>query len=415
MRSMGALFVVVVAAGCSPEQHFRRIEKPPEVAIVTPEDLQVFRQGGGPLPFEGIATDSFDSYDRLDAFFSIDDGEEVAAEVQADDTVPFAFDADALELGPHTLTLRVVDTDDDEGSATVSWLLDGSLTGPVVDLYSPDDGTVFGIGTEVGFRGRATDNNTDAADLTFAWTDDVDGALAGAISGDGQSVVFASLTPGVHVVTLTVTDKDGEKGADWVTVTVSDDGGTTPTEPTDTGTEPTEPITEAQVGDLVFSELMVKPTLVEDDVGEWVELYNTSSTPIQIQGYSFHDQDIDSYVIEDSAIVPPFDFIVLCASTNMAQNGGVPCDVHFNRESGGAGAMALGNNGDEVILSRPDGLVIDQVIYDGSWFTPGAATGLDPAHLDANNNDNESMWCDQVTPIGPGRELGTPGRANDPC
>ncbi|MCB9699619.1 MAG: lamin tail domain-containing protein [Alphaproteobacteria bacterium] len=413
MRSMRALFVVVVAAGCSPEQQFRRIEEPPDVAIVTPEELQIFRQGAGPLPFEGTATDSYDAPEELEAFWSVDAGEEIAGEVQTDGVALFPFDADALDLGPHTLTLRVVDTDADEASVTVDWLLDGSLTGPDVDLYSPDEGTTFGVGVEIGFRGRATDNNTDPADLQWSWTDDVDGPLSGAISGDGQSVVFASLTPGVHTVTLTVTDKDGEKGADWVTVTVSDDGGTEPTEPTTT--EPTEPITEAQVGDLVFSELMVKPTLVEDEVGEWVELYNTSSTPIQIQGYSFHDQDIDAYTIADSAIVQPFDFIVLCASTNANLNGGVPCDVHFERNNGGAGNMALGNNGDEVILSRPDGLVIDQVVYDGTWFTAGAATGLDPAHLDASNNDNESMWCDQVTPIGPGRELGTPGAPNDPC
>ena len=205
MRWMRPQLVLVVVAGCTVDQQFHRIEEPPDVAIVTPEVEQVFRLGNGPLPFEGIATDSYDGPEKLTAFWRVDEGDEVPGTVEADGVALFPFDADGLVLGPHTLTLRVVDSDADESSASVDWLLDGSLTGPEVDLYAPDDGTVFGVDVEIGFRGRATDNNTDPGDLLFSWTDDVDGPLTGEISGDGQSVVFASLTAGVHIVTLTVT------------------------------------------------------------------------------------------------------------------------------------------------------------------------------------------------------------------
>jgi hypothetical protein len=406
MRTLSVCLLSVLAA-CQQENGVRRLLEPPEIALVTPEPEQVFRQGSGPLAFSGTATDSYDPAAELQAFWRIDELDEIELGVDRDDTARFSFDADALALGAHEVTLRVVDSDGDESTVSAPWILDGALLGPTVEITAPSEGATFPIDTELSFRGTATDNNTAPEDLVFSWTT-VDGELPGSISANGNSVVFATLPVGVHLVTLTVTDKDGEIGEDTVTVEVL------PEEDPPPDPEP-EPIVEAQVGDLVFSELNVNPILVADELGEWVELYNTSSTPIQIQGYAFHDLDYDSYTIVGSAIVPGTDYVVLCASTDPVLNGGVSCDVGFARGTGGAGFMALGNDGDEVVLSRPDGVAIDEVVYDGTWFTPGAATGLDPARLDADNNDDESMWCDQVTPFGTSDELGTPGAENDPC
>ncbi len=406
MRAL-SVTVLFVVAGCNQENGVRRLLEPPEIALVTPEPDQVFRQGAGDLVFTATATDSYDPASELKAFWRIDDLPEVKLGVDEDDTASFPFDPDVLEMGEHEVTLRVRDTDDEESEVTATWYLDGALLGPTVDITAPSDGDTFLIDTELSFRGTASDNNTPAEDLVFSWTT-VDGELPGSISANGNSVVFTTLPVGVHLVTLTVSDKDGEIGEDSVTVEVLAEEDPPP------DPEP-EPIVEAQVGDLVFSELNVNPILVADELGEWVELYNTSSTPIQIQGYAFHDLDFDSYTIVGSAIVPGTDYVVLCASTDPVLNGGVSCDVGFARGSGGPGSMALGNDGDEVVLSRPDGLTIDEVVYDGSWFTSGAATGLDPARLDSDNNDDETMWCDQVTPFGTSNEYGTPGVANDPC
>ena len=52
---------------------------------------------------------------------------------------------------------------------------------------------------------------------------------------------------------------------------------------------------QAKPGDLVFSELMINPEVVDDENGEWVELYNTAGYPIDVAGYSFHDLDYDAY------------------------------------------------------------------------------------------------------------------------
>lgn len=177
-----------------------------------------------------------------------------------------------------------------------------------------------------------------------------------------------------------------------------------------------EIIDDPKVGDLIFSEIMVQPKEVADVDGEWVELYNTSGYGIQIQGYSFHDDDFDKYVIEDDYVVMPGDYLVLCANVDATKNGGVPCDVGFNRTTmGGDGAMALGNNGDEVVLSLPDGTEIDWLYYDAKWYVDGVASGLDPDHLDGEENNQLMYWCEQTTVVSTGGEPGTPGRINDDC
>jgi len=44
----------------------------------------------------------------------------------------------------------------------------------------------------------------------------------------------------------------------------------------------------------------------------------------------------------------------------------------------------------------------------------GASMALDPAHLDAGDNDDGSSWCEASSAYGEG-DLGTPGAANDAC
>ncbi|MEZ4317726.1 MAG: lamin tail domain-containing protein [Myxococcota bacterium] len=188
-----------------------------------------------------------------------------------------------------------------------------------------------------------------------------------------------------------------------------------PVEEPDPEPEPEIPaVQEAQPGDLVFSELMINPEVVDDENGEWVELYNTASYPIDVAGYSFHDLDYDSWDLTGPFLVPPGGYFVLCAETSMDLNGGVPCDGWFSRVSLGGG-LALANVPDEVVLTRPDGVEIDRLEYGADWFTSGVAIGLDPSVLDSTGNDSLDVWCDQVTVISTGGEPGTPGEENDPC
>ncbi|MEM6928386.1 MAG: lamin tail domain-containing protein, partial [Myxococcota bacterium] len=317
-------------AACNPETEFRRILSPPEVAIVVPDDEQALRIGEDEGTFSGTVSDGFDLPEGLSATWYLDDAA-TEVPVTADDTVTLQVDFTTLELGPHTLRLVAIDSDGLEAEDAIDWTLQGAFAPPTVIITAPVPGVTVARGEEITFRGEATDNNTAPNDLVFAWSSSVDGALDGAISGEGQSVLFdSSLTDGVHTITLEATDVDGLTGSDAVEVTVSRDVG---------------PPVDAEVGDVVFSEIMVRPLAVEDVVGEWVELYTTSGNPIDLSGYVFSDLDIDRYVIAGPLVVAPDDFVVLCADTNLANNGGIPCDAGYVRtESGGNGAMAFGNN-----------------------------------------------------------------------
>ncbi len=297
----------------------------------------------------------------------------------------------------------MVDSDGTSGRAEGSFEVQGPLGPPQVQITVPAMDSTFPEGTSITFQGQGSDLTTPPDDLAFEWASDVDGVLAGAISADGSSVVVVpALSAGEHVVTLTATDADLEQGSDSILITIGDDGSGT-----------IEPPEEAQPGDVVFSEMMVNPESVQDEVGEWIELYNTSDYSVDLAGYSFHDDDVDMWIL-GTIIVPANEYVVLCAELDPAINGGVPCDAWFYRDWEGNG-LALANGPDELVLTRADGVEIDWLHYDDSWFTKAIATGVDPDFLDGGANNDGAHWCDQVTITAPMVEPGTPGYENDHC
>lgn len=387
------LFLLSLVA-CEPDNEVSRIAEPPHAAIVSPEPLAVIRKGADGALFVAEVSDSWDLPTDLALHWAVVDGAASPGTADAAGESTWQLDVEDMAYGEYRTELTVIDSDDDLAIAGLQWLLAPPLSAPQVTITAPDDGALFDPGEEITFRGEAVDDTID--DLVYAWSSDLDGPMDGALSGAGETVLFWDLlTDGTHLISLQVTDEDGEVGLDTIEVTVG---------------EVAEP---AQVGDLVFSEMMINPSVVADEVGEWVELYNTASYPIDLQGYKFHDNDFDEYIIEGSIVAGGGSYTVLCADMNPVANGGVTCDGPFKRKS--ADALALGNGTDEVILSRPDGVIIDAVFYTSDWFTKAVAIGLDPRYLSADNNDTAANWCDQTTVTTAGGEPGTPGRENDPC
>ena len=386
--------LILLALGCQSDSDLSRVHEAPDVTLLAPLLGEVLRVGEGPFVAKATVADSFTPVTDLQLTWTLDD---VAATGESDATgaLAYAMPLAYSDIGPHTLTLRAVDEDGDNATASVEFSLFGPREAPVVTISAPQDGTGFEPLDSITFQGNATDSATAAAELLLAW--DVDGILLeGSVTAEGVSVVIATLPVGSHTVTLTATDTDGDVGTDAISIAVTD-----------------EPV-PAQPGDLVFSELMIDPQVVDDTLGEWVELYNTSGSSIDIGGYTFRDDDVDAYELQGSIVVAPNDFVVLCADMSAAQNGGVPCDAGFQRDSAGSG-MALANGPDEVVLARPDGVEIDWLHYDETWYTLAIAIGVDPEYQDAGNNDDKMHWCNQVSVVSTGGEPGTPGQANDGC
>ena len=400
------MLLSLLLASCATDQGIARIPAAPTVEITSPSGADVFRQGEGEITVQAVVADSADPPDALDLTWTVG-AQELAAHADAQGHVALALDPDLLPAGPQTVTLSALDTEGELGWDSVEFQVWGPLGAPLVEITAPDDGTVFEDGATITFQGQASDASTAAPDLSFAWASDLDGPLDGAVSADGLSVLVRSdLGLGTHLVTLTVTDTDGEVGSDTVSVTVQAEDAKTEEEVED----------EAEPGDLVLSELMVDPSVVYDIHGEWFELYNTASYDIEIEGYTLRDEDYDTWVIDVSMVVPAHSYYLVCADTAPGTNGGVAgCDAWFHRPELPPPGMAFGNEGDEVILVRPDGVEIDRLEYDADWVETANAVGVDPDHLDHEGNDDLSNWCPQQTIMTLGGEPGTPGIENDPC
>jgi len=173
----------------------------------------------------------------------------------------------------------------------------------------------------------------------------------------------------------------------------------------------TTPPVSTEEGDIIVTEIMNNPSAVSDSEGEYFEVYNTTGSDIDLDGWTISDDGADSHVIDDSLIVPAGGYAVLGNNADMGSNGGAPVDYSY-----GSGWF-LSNGGDEVILTDPSGTEIDRVEYDGGPNFPdptGASMNLDPMALDFTSNDNGSNWCTSTSAYGDG-DLGTPGAANDMC
>ncbi len=166
--------------------------------------------------------------------------------------------------------------------------------------------------------------------------------------------------------------------------------------------------------ELVITELQKDPTVVSDSQGEWLEITNPGSQPVDIEGWSLADLGTDQTLLDNGGagiVVPAGGAIVLGRQADPAQNGGIPVDAVYS-------GMTLSNGDDEVLLIRPDGTIADMLAYDDGieWpDEPGKALALDPASTTTAANDDGANWCSSAAVIGSGPDTGTPGAVNDSC
>ncbi len=156
---------------------------------------------------------------------------------------------------------------------------------------------------------------------------------------------------------------------------------------------------------VVITEILQNPS-VDDDFGEWFELYNPGASPVNLRGWILRDYDTDSHVISPDAdlFVMPGEFFVLGRSGDTTFNGDYAPDYVYGDE------FQLANGADEIQLLA--GLtVIDECAYDGGseWPDPnGISMELMAIGLDNNVGAN---WGEATTAFGLG-DLGTPGAFN---
>jgi hypothetical protein len=128
----------------------------------------------------------------------------------------------------------------------------------------------------------------------------------------------------------------------------------------------------AQVaGDFVVSEFLPDP-VQQTSTGEWVEFYNTSGGPIDIEGWDVLDNSATFTINTGSpVIVPAGGFVVVGKSTNPLTNGGLPgVDLVWS-------TMALGNGTEEITLrDTGDNVICHAAFSVGDPFGNGVSLEL---------------------------------------
>lgn len=149
--------------------------------------------------------------------------------------------------------------------------------------------------------------------------------------------------------------------------------------------------------DIVINEIMYAPSTSEP---EWVEIYNRTSSPINLRRWTLSDLSATVTITNSDKIIPPNNFIVLSRDSSILNFYNVPVEIiTFN-------LPALNNTGDAVVIKDSIGIVLDSINFLPNWG--GNTGGKSLERIDVNISTN------QQTNWGSSQSLfkATPGRVN---
>lgn len=169
--------------------------------------------------------------------------------------------------------------------------------------------------------------------------------------------------------------------------------------------EPQNGVPDA-AGEVIFSEFMARSIIGTGDPGEWMELYNTTGAPLDLEGCELSDSSTN-HVITGSLVIPAGGYLLLAASSVPTENHGLEPDYVYT-------TIVLSNSGEPLNLTC-SGVLIDTFIYASSWVLLGTSFQLSIDHLNAVDNDAAASWCAGTAVYGPDGMLGTPGTSNAAC
>ncbi len=300
---------------------------------------------------------------------------------------------------------------DDSGRAHAGRLTDGDGDG-YLDTVDCDDADATVYPSADDDAGDGIDQDCDGADGAGAGGDDT----AGGDTGGGDDVSAADA------------DGDGWANATYHGTDCDDlDPGVYPGAPETVGDDVDHDCDGADfgvgglaTGDLVITEIMYDPDAVDDNNGEWFEVYNATAHIVNLEGLVGADDsafaDADIFTVSGTLLATGGDRLVFAISGDPALNGGLTADYDY-----AGGGLDLSNAADDLHLGVPRGgghLVIDSVSYDEArgWpISKGVSLELSDAAVDATQNDRVSNWCQATRVAGSNSDKGSPGAASSGC
>ncbi|MFO7567092.1 MAG: lamin tail domain-containing protein [Enhygromyxa sp.] len=168
---------------------------------------------------------------------------------------------------------------------------------------------------------------------------------------------------------------------------------------------------ELLAGDLVISEIVAD--VEGPDKGlEWFEIYNASSSPIELEGRTLVYSRADgtrrkTHTIARSLELAPGGYLTVGAMLDEITQGVEHLDYGYGEDLG-----EFGNSGGYLAIEC-EGEIVDEVFY--ADVVPTASRVFDGSRVpDAVANDYLDSWCDSRTEFSPGFAA-TPRAPNDVC
>ena len=173
-------------------------------------------------------------------------------------------------------------------------------------------------------------------------------------------------------------------------------------------------LNEIGPGDLVITELMADPDVISDNDGEWFEIYNTTTSRIDLNGLVVADASGREFTVNNGLLVQgdqdtilnADEYVVFARKGDVNVNGGVVARFDYLDN------FSL-NNSDETLIISYQTIIFDVVSYASA--PQGASWSFDGARApDATENDDAQYFCAALSSY-EANNLGTPGQTNDEC
>jgi hypothetical protein len=149
----------------------------------------------------------------------------------------------------------------------------------------------------------------------------------------------------------------------------------------------------------------------EDQLAEWIELYNPGNNTVSIQGWQLKDCNDQEWTISGgNTTMPPKGFLLLGPNGDPATNGDINLDIEY------ADAFYLPNTVGSVLLFDAAGFqgqLVDQVRYSAfdPWEVLTSGKSLERTTPTANGTEPAS-WSTGTGVYGSTDNRGTPGAPN---
>lgn len=153
-----------------------------------------------------------------------------------------------------------------------------------------------------------------------------------------------------------------------------------------------------------FSELMIHPRAVSNLHGEWIELYNGDSEPVNLRNWSIVAHAVDQHRITQDIWIQPGAYVILANHGNPTENGGVqPAYVYTN--------LQLANWSETIILTDDAGRVVDRFQTTEVRLSGNSRPARIGASVERTGFGPDDIWVEAHAPW-PGSlgDWGSPGQ-----